>query len=428
MNKINGISERDSVASESHSNPLCVEVSATIIEAIFQGCDSAEIDAFDLYDAIIRDNKSKIASLTFVNDTYKNRAASHASAIQELEGKLLEATLSRDALAAELTNTAPVVNAVAMAEHQNACLALEGANSQLTNEVADLKQKLVALNELAEREREAFESAKAEILNASSLLENKLAAAEGRCKEIKKASDNSLRLQTQKNEKLARELEVSNAELVKLRQRGAESHKANLLTIEAMKRAKSIRDELTDELATLRTERRYLTMMMDCLFHENFFESEDGYASVLTFNTHKISSPDEQFVIDEAFAVGLWINKNGFSCVLGVSVADEEGKRSLVMPRNEKISKRAETAICPPSRDRDAILEGLMKFDAAACSASVARSRDVVGRLAIYGEHQENVLLENKNLIATTRNKAGGASVVPKKTGHSAKRKPKARR
>lgn len=438
-------------ARKSEALAASVDVTTSVIEAFFEGGDSAEVNALDLYEVIFKDQKAKIESLTTLNSAYKTRASNHALACADYEARIAALTSARDELALALGEQGLVGDTGAgsaelrqlladeMTKSKNLALALEQAEQESSAKIAALVDQNTTYRDEASallNDLDALKGDKAELQSKleyaqgeCKILENKLLTAEGHAKEAAKASDKVAKDLQAKIDRITRSLEVANADVAKEKDRRAEMYKGNLAAIDAMKKSKQTMVDMEAEIAELRMVRRYLVMMMDCALHDHFFESDNGYASVLTYNTHKISSPEDKFVIDEAFPVGFWVNKNGFACILGVSTPDENGERSLVMPANEKISKRATDAICPPKSEQNAILDSLMQYDAAACQESFKRSRDKISQLAIYGEHEENLLQENKNLIAITKRAvAGGRTVVPNRTGHSSKRKPKPRR
>lgn len=430
---------------------VSVDVTASVVEAFLEGGDTVEVDALDLYEAIFRDQKAKIESLENLNGTYKARAKNHSLACADYESRIAILTSARDELAAALeeqgqtgfSNAGSVelrqLLADEMAKNKKLAFELERSQEDAATLINDLKSKnalyenrLETLSkdiEVLTGEKLAYQAEVEAAKSANKILENKILTADGHAKEAAKASGKQLRELQVKSDKLARALDLANKEIAKNKASRAENHKCNLEAIEAMKTAKKTMSDMEAEIAELRIVRRYLVMMMDCALHDNFFESESGYCNVLTYNTNEFSSPEDDFAFDETYPVGFWINKNGFACVLGVSHADENGNRAVVMPKNEKISKRALDAICPPKSDLKPILEKLMEFDAAACRESFSRSRDKISQLAIYAEHEENLLQENKNLVAITKRVvAGGRTAVPSRTGHSVKRKAKPRR
>lgn len=426
---------------------VSADVTATVIEAFLEVEDSDEVSALDLYEVIIRDQQNKLESLSVINQTYATKANQFALARADYESKIAALTSSRDQLANELAEQGVSGASSASLDEVRRLLANEVTK---TNElkaallVADNSiAELVGQNDALKADIQAFaedvdaiKGERSELLTKleheqgeSQVLRNRILTIEANARETAKASDRTIRALEAKVASLTRSLDVANKEVGKEKERRAEMHKGNVAAIEAMRTAKKNLMEMEAEVAELRMVRRYLVMMMDCALHENFFESESGYCNVLTYNTHKISSPEDNFVIDEEFPVGFWINKNGFACILGVSTADENGERSLVMPANDKVSKRAQDAICPSKADQTEILNSLMKFNAPACQESFQRSRDKISQLAIYAEHQENLTLENKNLIAITKRAvAGGRTSVPNAKTHSAKRAPKRRK
>lgn len=426
---------------------VSAEITATVIEAFLEVEDSDEVSALDLYEVMIRDLQNKIESLSVINQTYKTNASHFALARANYESQIASLTSARDQLANELAEQGLSGSSDASLAEVRQLFAnevtktrdLESALLVANGSIAELVEQKEGLKGDIQSLAEDMDAIKGECSDLRSKLEyeqgecqvlrNRILTIEANARESAKAKDKAIKTLESKVESLTRSLDVANKEVSKEKERRAEMHKGNVAAIEAMRTAKKNLMDMEAEVAELRMVRRYLVMMMDCALHENFFESESGYCNVLTYNTHKISSPEDNFVIDEEFPVGFWINKNGFACILGVSTVNENGERSLVMPANDKVSKRAQDAICPPKADQTEILAQLMKYNAPACQESFKRSRDKISQLAIYAEHQENLTLENKNLIAITKRAvAGGRTSVPNGKTHSAKRAPKRRK
>jgi hypothetical protein len=199
-------------------------------------------------------------------------------------------------------------------------------------------------------------------------------------------------------------VEVLAAELAKFKSKVRDQKAGSVSALETLKTAKRIRDEITDELSDVRNDRRYLTMLVDSIIHDDFFTCDEGSASLFSFSTYNVSSTEDGFAIDENFPIALWLNKNGFACILGVSAdVDENGERSLVMPDSPSLSRKRIAYLCPPKKYHNEIAEKLMQYDVKACNEALARSRLILSTLAIKGEYEENGKLTNKELIAVSR-------------------------
>jgi hypothetical protein len=293
------------------------------------------------------------------------------------------------------------------------------AISSLKSELVDAKAK--AVTELLSVQV----SAAKELDTLRAIHDNQLATVNGHHKDaIKSANQEALSL-SGKLKKAERELEVSTADLKKLKAIVSSNKSDKEKTLEVMRKSVGTLNAMENELCVLRKDRRYLTMMVDCLIHEDIFTAYEGSVSIFSYLTLNVSSVEDDFVVDEAFPIALWMGRNGFSCVLGVSAINASGDRDLVMPSSPKVSKRALAEVCPPAKYYAEIVRRISAFDARACDAALVRSRHIVSELAIRGEFEENAKLTNKDLIATSRKYVEGrnSSVLINKTKASSKRK-----
>lgn len=417
-----------------------ITLDETILERHLDGGHTADVSPFDLYDSIIQSLRSENSRNVFLADTYKRASERLLSKIEGLETSLRDAIKSRDEVANSLING---ITADVIAQPCNKCAGLELEIEEAKESYAKLENQLQlavsesntiqlnlnsALESLAASQL-AIEARDLKLSNLEQLASNKLATVEGNHKDTVKGLQSTLNSLKTANEKLARELEVSNNDFARMKGSISKRKTETEAMAKILESMRSRGAELTQELATVRTDRRYLGMMIDAIIHENFFNCPEGGASIFSLQTLNVSSPEDEFVIDENYPIGLWLGSNGFSCIMGVSVdCNEKGERSLVMPASAKISKRAMTDICPPAKHHGKIVEGLMQFDVKACNAALDNTRTLVSQFAIRTEFEENAMLTNKNLIATSsRPVAGGRTVVPTQKTHSAKRAKKRR-
>jgi hypothetical protein len=425
------------------------QVAGQVVEAWFNGADTAEITAFDLYESVIKGLKAKILSATFLSDTYKKRVEVYKESYENLSIELDAARQSLDVLSADIM---PVTQRPLFVpqdlrdlkrEYESARRTIADLESQLSNVVTErqnLELKLIAegraisslKSELVDAKAKAVTellsvqvSAAKELDTLKTIHDNQLATVNGHHKDaIKSANQEALSL-SGKLKKAERELEVSTADLKKLKAIVSSNKSDKEKTLEVMRKSVGTLNAMENELCVLRKDRRYLTMMVDCLIHEDIFTADEGSVSIFSYLTLNVSSVEDDFVVDEAFPIALWMGRNGFSCVLGVSAINANGDRDLVMPSSPKVSKRALAEVCPPAKHHAEIVRRISAFDAKACDAALVRSRHIVSELAIRGEFEENAKLTNKDLIATSRKYVEGrnASVLSNKTKASNKRK-----
>jgi hypothetical protein len=387
------------------SSVFSVEVSREVIEPFLNDRDIASVDAFDLYDAMLNDLKTKLGSSQSISAIYKERSEALVGLLAKSEAELKQAKLTKDALIQEFSN-APVGVVVDSSQVDALKLICEEKTALVAN-LEEEKALLVAtVQEALER---CNESEKALTLlegmttNSGQLNRNLMAAAEGRLIDAKKTSAAEQLKLSNTIAKRDREIEVIGKDLAKFKATVSENKKGSISVLETLQNAKRIRDELTDALAEARNDRRYLTMLVDSITHQQIFTCPEGSATLFSFQTHNVSAVDDKCAIDESFPLALWLGTNGFACVLGVSVERENGERELVMPDSALLSRKAVVLLSPPKKYHAELADKLMEFDVQACNEAMTRNRLTISQLAINAEFEENAKLANKDLIAYSR-------------------------
>lgn len=446
-----------------------VTLDLNVVERFLNGAQSVEVNAFDLYDAIIKDQKRQLANKEFVTSIYQKKSESLSQQIVALNVQLAELTESNQSTVSalhecqsdnsELQSRIDFLTEEFTRFPQQVAVSVE--DKALKQSVYQLKQERESLLEEIStlKEQNTFIEAQSlsmissydkmivrmneEITNTKALYENKLKALESQLTEkyttelnilkndhkvvIADKSKEFKKIETELDKK-SRALAVTETYFKQAKKRNIENREFMENSLKSMNMARNQIRDMEHEIAELRTDRRYLTVMMDAITHQDVFTCDDGVVSLFSTQTQEIKASQGTFEINTQHPIGLWLGKNGYACVLAVAKEpDQDGNPLIAMPAYEETDDDVEYLkfAQPPEEHFEAIAKILMQYDVDKITDSFQRSRQVCSQLAKDWNFLENRLQENPNLVAKYKIAAGGETVTRRKTQASKKRKHK---
>lgn len=407
---------------------LSFEVSETVLESL----SDEYLSPLDLYEIILKDLKARAATSDFLADTYRRKCASLQTEKALAEESLSSATMMLEKLQAEFQQASigdPKQVAILTRQLNEELLTKQQQQQRILGLESELTQ-LQASYAMVEKDHKALQE-KLAALEASyasdkALYENRLLVADGKLTDFQNTSvktmERELAAVKKKLETSERAVEVLNRDNKKLIQARKEGNQQKLDSLQALRTAKSKLDAMSAELAKTRIDNFYLEALHDCYLNTDLLKYPDGSVCLYSLQTNEIES--DEYPIDPAYPIGMWLGKNGFSCVLAVSqYEDQDGNRDLIMPMIKDIPEDILHSLTPRREYHQEIINRLMQYSVVVCNARLAQLREELAPIAKQMNHFNNQKIANKDLIAVSRDYfAGKTTVVPKRTTASKKR------
>lgn len=465
------------------------------IENLFNGNDSVEVEAHLLYEHMIKDLKSKLANQEFLSSIYEKKLKvfeekkeSELALVKNSQNAAIAEFQTTIALLTDKNNE--LTNRIAFLSEQfiststpndNDNLAIENKslkdkNKFLTNtcdllkksvndnaqEIYSLygqsKEKQRTINELSLQVEDVrvanlelvklVDQYKKELASKTAIYENKIKTAESLVSDklntelvvLKQSSkqainekDTQLKSVTAKYEKLTRQIVVYEKEIKATKAKLADVKSNQLESNSYLQKYKRNVLTLEDEVFTLRKHMRYLMFVMDSMRNKSYLSSEYGHCEIYnTMGTCTKVVEDETDKIDSNYPLGLWVSRQGYACLVGVSRhIDENGERYLIMPTLTTNDQELDeniinviSAIQPPNEYSKQILDLLMTNTIADIDKAMAYQHEKFEKMAVAGNALENNIYDDPDLKVSNHLIYPGITAT-NKTTHSKKRKSK---